>query len=341
MAEAARPSWFPAGYDNSVFSPSGPPPIPFGVSDSNPTLMSPAPSQMGPLDSSFDNAQRYQSFTNDRCHLTYAALINQNEDSEELDLCHNTLLFSYVDKQLKAVDRNFVHLRNLSMLNCYLASQAGRAEFGKSSTCAKLLAKWHPIGFQQTNTDAPGVTRRLREMAVTVAVSHKCRIPNLWLALGKPMNVGDHLYLVLRRYKHYALRPGDGVKVFQGEYFWRFEPYISYDRRPPPAVLFTSPHTASTPAPQKITVVVPPKRKAGGADPRDAVDEGTLGQFKAKDEWFGTHLYIGLISEFYGDHSPQRFQSAAKRALFPQQRNSEFKDILVALPVVEIMYLVH
>jgi len=273
-----------------------------GVVPIQPTADFPIPGHPFPGSNtgSRDNAVKSAGASNDRCHMAYAVRLLTSDAgvSATKELYMNTFVFSHYDPQMRAQDIDFSHFRNIHMFNAHLMSEGGRIEYGDHKSCAKLVKDWAPLGFQVTNTDADLMKIRT-EAVITVAVSHLARVPNVWLALGQRLEVGDHLYWILRRHK--LALTGTKTKI---KTYWRWEPYISRNRQPPPKELW-----------------VP-------------LDE--YGQ----PEWIGSFLFVGQVNEFYGAQDPDRFQGMAKRAMFPNL-DDDYKSLLALLPVVGLFYLVH
>ncbi len=259
---------------------------------------------------SIDHGVKYHGDSNDRCHMTYAVRLHTSDAnaSEDKDLYLATFLFAGYSAQGKAIEADFTHMRNIFMLNAHMRSEPGRRQYGTETDAYKICHRWRPLGFQITNTDAT-LMRQRTEAAVTVAVSHKARTPNVWLALGTRMEIGDCLYWLLRRHvvglppPH---KPGASASTAPKTY-WRWEPYISHNRRPPPRELYSS----------------------------TKMDSGVL-----ETEWVGTYLYVGQVTAFYGVQDAQRYQHHAAKAMFAEADN-DYKRTLTLLPVVEVMYLVH
>jgi hypothetical protein len=297
--------------------PEGPPGLPLAQSNPAPELKSPL-SGLGPVDQLWDQSHQYQDFTNDRCHQTYATVCG-GELNHQLGL--QTYLFARYHPQAKANDRDFVSLINIYALNRLLKTLEGRRLYGADVTASQLLEDFRPLGVQQTNTDAPGITQQRVEMAITVAVFNKARVPNVWLACGKHMGPNDHLYFVLRR-RPFAQASGfvtqsGGTKKAGEDCYWRWEPYVCRSNEAPSVSAYSS----------LFGDVVPSgKKKADGS----SASTRTSG-------WVGACLYVGMIQAIYGDPNPDAWATVAEQALYGDDADGGYKQLLHKLPGLEIM----
>lgn len=217
--------------------PSAAPPMPFGVrSGVDPGVGGPSLPSFGPLTVRHDEARTYQQ-SHDRCHVWYAVDLSTSPqgDGSHPELYHKTLLFARApcpalgETPRTGTGRWFTRLVNVFHLNHLLDGQLGQT-FVNDRTAERMLEHFHLVGAQVLHLDAAHLLPRMTETALTVAAHYKARLFNIWLAQGRDMNVGDHLYLVLRKCRDRR----------NGAYVWRFLPWSTSQRRAPPRAEYTT-----------------------------------------------------------------------------------------------------
>ena len=111
-----------------------------------------------------------------------------------------------------------------------------------------ILDAWSLYGSPIGNT--PEELLDVGEKTLGYHIGKRARIWNLGLCIsGDHVIVGDHLYVMLRRYKEVD----ELANVFSGslhgvkpaatkadQYYWQHDPYLSHDRMPPPSHLYTN-----------------------------------------------------------------------------------------------------
>lgn len=301
----------------------GIPGLPIPQSGWNPPLQNPGPSGLTAMTMSTDETHRYQDFTNDSIKHTFATICG-GDLKHQLGL--GTYLFSRHRAQERANDADFITLRNINSLNRWLRSVEGRQEFGVKRYADDLLDLWRPAGVQVTNTDAPGVTQQRTEMPLTLVVDKRIVMPNLWLNCGTHMGPGDHLYFVLCL-RTYVRRTGfasvaDAMAHPKNvEYYWRWEPFVSRSNQPPHISVYSGCLDSAAALPTR-------KKKANGA---------TAYEKSNRVSWVGAYLYVGIIQAFYGEPDPTRWAGVVDEAMYGEDEDGTYKQILNDLPKVEVM----
>lgn len=303
----------------------GIPGLPVPQSGWAPPLSFPGPSGLTEITESTDATHRYQDFTNDSHKFTFATVCG-GDLKHQLGL--GTILFSRHRPQERAQDADFITLRNVHSLNRWLRSVEGRQEFGSKRYADDLLELWRPAGVQVTNTDAPGITERRTEMPLTLVVYQRIVLPNLWLNCGSHMGPGDQVFLVLRRYP-YARRTGfanaaeaKAEATRPVEHYWRWEPYVTRTNAPPPLSAYSN-------SLGNTRTVASKKKKADGSQSVAFVKDG--------ERWMGAYIYVGSIQNFYGEPDPAKYGGAVDEAMYGEDDDGAYKEILRALPTVELM----
>jgi len=314
---------------NQVFAQGPRPPtegipgLPVPQSGWNPPLEFPGPRGLTATTMSTDETHRYQDFTNDTAKHTFATICG-GDLKHQLGL--GTYLFSRHRPQERANDADFITLRSVNSLNRWLRSVEGRQEFGVKRFADDLLDLWRPAGVQVTNTDAPGVTQQRTEMALTLVVYQRTVMPNIWLNCGSHMGPGDHLYLLLCR-RAYVRRTGfaSAAEALAApkapEYYWRWEPFVSRSNQPPPL----STHSGCL---DGNALVPSGKHKYNGS--KSSKKAG-------KESWVGAYVYIGVVQNFYGEPDPAKWGAVVDEAMYGEDEDGTYKQILNDLPTVEVM----
>lgn len=302
----------------------GIPGLPIGQSKWDPPLEYPGPQGLTAMTMSTDATHGYQDFTNDSFKHTFATICG-GDLKHQLGL--GTYLFSRHRPQERANDADFITLRNVNSLNRWLMSVEGRAEFGVKRFADDLLDLWRPAGVQVTNTDAPGVTQQRTEMALTLVIHQRIIMPNVWLNCGSHMGPGDHLYFILCR-RPYVRRTGfSSVAAALAmpktpEFYWRWEPFLSRSNQPP--------HFSRYSGSLDSTAVVPTnKHKAGSSKTKYASSK--------RESWVGAYIYVGVVQDFYGEPDPVRWGGVVDDAMFGEDEDGSYKQLLHNLPTVEVM----
>lgn len=215
---------------------------------------------------------------------------------------------------------------SLPSMNRFLHTEQGRNMYGGETDAKKFMREWTLAGVQHT---VPlGAALQGGEVAITMNVGKRVRIPNLWAYCRTPVSRGDRLYLLLVRRRFQpsapslsAARRAAGVGAGAGagagagvpgqrrrqqqqrpppvEYEWQWIPYISRNGCAPPAHKY-------------ITA-----------------------------DFIGTYQYVGMVTDVYGYTDPARGHAVARDVLLPTMDTEAMQLAINKLPHIEVQLFVN
>ena len=210
-------------------------------------------------------------------------------------------------------------MMGLSMMNYHLRYDPYWKQQFNQNSAREFCEQWAFFGVQQNDTPTYfDAAREARKQNFYFA--RQVFLPNIWAASQNVSGTNcreaasqlDDLYLILQR----AEQPLDGEELLPArnvnglnlndsttavENYWRIVPYVSHDRLPPPACLYTN------------------------YDPRDS-----------SRSWVGTYWRVGKVTGVIGSTNNNAVISQAREAIFPTTRSNDYKTPLYRLPQLEV-----
>lgn len=153
-------------------------------------------------------------------------------------------------KQLTFVSRRtngITHdMKGLSCMNQYLHSSEGMDLYGKDRTLFNWNEDWSFYGVPVNNTMSDLAETSDKCMALHVGkrarvVNPACMIRSADRSNKPAVSIGDHMYLLVRRFKYVdTIKQIFGKSAAVDRHYWRIDPFVSPDKTPPNQVLYNS-----------------------------------------------------------------------------------------------------
>lgn len=111
------------------------------------------------------------------------------------------LLFTVNAPRLAMHHPQYTILMGFSKVNHWLRERSGQDTYGNFETADKVHHDIRFTGVQQSDTaNWPSIGAK-EDVAITVFISHRARLPNIWRIAGTKIAVGAHLYLLWQRFR--------------------------------------------------------------------------------------------------------------------------------------------
>lgn len=225
-----------------------------GASTTGPSYGAPT-TQLGPVATTFRKfpSQYAQGFpSNTAVMLAYAIKPKLPVEERIADIGINEILFVRVNDTSRGTNPYpDYQLRSLSRLNQHLLSPECRKKYGASASAEVLLRDWQMLGVAQRdpvlygNSELATSAGPMPDNVMTVIVSGRARLWNLWTASGTAIRPGNRVWLIPIRHQYHSLVSGESSA--EPEYFWRIEPYVTTSAAEPPMDLYWNMRYRSVP----------------------------------------------------------------------------------------------
>jgi hypothetical protein len=215
-----------------------------------------------------------------------------------------------------------MRIMSLPRINQFLLSSEGRALYSGADGPAKFCQDWRYIGVPMTAI-TEGV-RAKSELAITVCVGKRARVPNIWLCTGNEPKVNQSLWAIVNR-----CRVKDTAKHSSGSMPMETDEKKTKEKAPLFEDLSSVVHGEETKLPEEFVRLDP------------FITEGNQRPSSVLEASGAKCIFLGTITETHGKANLAIHKTMASDAVYSMTNSDLYKTKLVGLPHLVMLVNLH